>query len=219
MKYLVFSLLLIHVFILKSQDKMPELPRFSVRVNCGIPKLVSSELLYNTFSGVVLGDASVNCKLFSNVFVGIGYSYSYSKAQKALRDQNINTYMQTHNGYMKVGYDHFFSQNGFTTISLNVGSNLTSFSGIRYYNDSLKGKYPTQFISAFVEPQIGVYFIVDPNVAIGGHIGYNYNLARFDSHYPGTDKWLSNSSSLSNKWNISSITLCFGMYVGLAKKK
>ena len=219
MKYLVFSLLLMPVFILKSQDKSPELPRFSIRVNCGIPKLASSELLRNTFSGIINAEASLNCKLFSNFFVGVGYSYSYSKSQDALRKQNINPNMQMQNGYLKIGYDHFFSENGFTTISLNVGSNFTSFSGIQYYNDSLKGKYPTQFVSGFVEPQLGVYLIVDPNLAIGGNIGYNYNFSQFDSRYPGTDKWLPNSSGLSNKWNISSITLCFGMYIGLGKKK
>ena len=219
MKYLVFSLLLIHVCLMKSQDKPPELPRFSVRVNCGIPKLASSELLRHTFSGVITADANINCKLFSNFFVGVGYSYSYSKAQKELRDQSVNTHMEMQNGYLKIGYDHFFSENAFTTISLNMGANFTSYKGVQYYRDTLKGKYPTQFVSGFVEPQLGVYFMVEPNVAIGGHIGYNYNFSQFDSRYSGTDKWLPNSSSLSNKWNISSITLCFGMYIGLGTKK
>lgn len=219
MKSLAFSLLLLISVMLNAQDKAPVLPRFSVRVNCGIPKYVSSQLLQHAFSGVFTGEASVNCKIVSNFFIGVGYSFTYLQAQKALRDQRVNTYTEIQNGYLKIGYDRFFSDNAFTTISLNTGYGQTAYKGITYYNDTLKGKYPTQFNSFFVEPQLGVYFLVDPNIAIGGHIGYNYNFSKFDLQKPSLDKWLPNQTGVTNKWDISSITLCFGFYYGIGKTK
>jgi hypothetical protein len=204
-------------FLSLAQDKAPTLPRFSVRGNIGIPKVVSSSAFRNSFSGVITGDASVNCKLFSNFFVGVGYSYTYFKSQSYFRDKNINTNLQAQNGFVKLGYDKFFSDNGFVTFSVNAGYNFNQYGGITYAHDSLKGKYPTSFSSSFVEPAIGLYFVVDPNFAIGGHISYNYNFSPFNSHYPGFDKWL-NYDNISNKWNMSMITLGFGFYYGLVRK-
>lgn len=205
-------------FISFAQDKAPTLPRFSIRGNVGIPNVASSSAFRNSFSGVITGDANVNCKLFSGFFVGIGYSYTYYKSQSYFKDKNINANLQTQNGFIKIGYDKFFSDNGFVTLSLNGGYNFNQYGSVAYAHDSLKGKYPTQFSSSFVEPTIGVYFVVDPNFAIGGHISYNYNFSLFDPKYPGFDRWL-NYDKISNKWNMSVVTIGFGFYYGLTNKK
>ena len=200
-----------------SQDKAPELPKFSIRGNVSIPKVVSSSAFRNSFSGVMAGDLSVNYKLTPNFFVGLGYSYTYYKSQKVFREQNLNANMQSQNGYLKLGIDKFFSDNGFVTFSLNTGYNSNKYSGVVYRHDSLRGKNPTQFVSAFAEPIIGIYLIVDPNFAIGGHISYNFNLSKFDQTYPGFDKWF-DYGRVKNNWNMSMITLGFGFYYGLARK-
>jgi hypothetical protein len=220
---LVFILLFTWCIVRSQQEKSaPELPRFSIRANAGIPKIASSAQFRNSFSGVITGDASVNCKLFSDFFAGVGYSYTYYKCQKYFRDplrDNINTILQTQNGYVKVGYDEFFSERGFVTFSINMGYSLSQYKSVRYKNDSLKGKYPTQYSNAFIEPMIGVYFIVDPNFAIGGHLSYNYNFAQFNPLYPQFNEWGPYGyTGISNKWNMSLITLGFGFYYGLARK-
>lgn len=220
---MVFILLFTWCIASSQQEKSPpELPRFSIRANAGIPKIASSKQFRNSFSGVITGDASVDCKLFSNFFTGIGYSYTYYKCQKYFRDplrDNINTILQTQNGYVKVGYDKFFSERGFVTFSVNMGYSLSQYKSVRYKNDSLKGKYPTQYSNAFIEPMIGVYFIVDPNFAIGGHLSYNYNFAQFNPLYPQFNEWGPYGyTGISNKWNMSLITLGFGFYYGLARK-
>lgn len=218
MRIVYLYLLIMSGFLCSAQEKAPELPRFSIRGNCGIPKVASSEAFRNSFSGVVTADGNIDCKLFSNAFVGVGYSYTYFKTQKYFRDKNINTNLQSQNAYLKIGYDHFFSDNGFATFSINGGYNFNQYASIAYANDSLKGKYPTNFSSSFVEPMIGVYFIVDPNFAIGGHLSYNYNFSLFNPAYPAFDKWF-NYGQVSNKWNMSIITLGFGFYYGLERKK
>jgi len=67
-----------------SQDKAPELPKFSIRGNVSIPKVVSSNAFRNSFSGVVCGDMNFNYKIASNFFIGTGYSYTYYNRKKFL---------------------------------------------------------------------------------------------------------------------------------------
>ncbi|MBL7936458.1 MAG: hypothetical protein JNM51_11700 [Bacteroidia bacterium] len=222
MKFIISYILVLSCLVSFSQEKGPELPRFSIRLNVGIPKIASSSQFRNSFSGVISSDASINYKLFSNFFTGIGYSYTYFKVQKYFRDplrDNINTIMQMQNGYLKLGYDKFFSDRGFATFSINMGYNISEYRSVRYKHDSLVGKYPTKFTSAFIEPMVGIYFIVDPNFAIGGHISYNYNFTQFNPLYPQFNEWGPYGySRISNKWNMSLITLGFGFYYGIAKK-
>jgi hemolysin activation/secretion protein len=217
MKYILLYLTLTSCLFSFAQNKAPDLPRYAVRGNVSIPKVVSSEAFRNSFSGVMAGDINVTYKLVSNFFVGVGYSYTYYKPQKAFRDQNINTNMQSQNGYLKLGIDKFFSANGFATFSLNAGFNHNEFRGIKYKSDTLIGKYPTQFNSSFVEPVIGLYFIVDPNFAIGGHLSYKNTIAQFNPSYPGMDKWF-DYTKVKNNWSMSMITLGFGFYYGLVRK-
>ena len=221
MKYVVIYILFFSCLILSAQDgpsnKAPELPRFAVRGNIGIPKVTSSEAFRNSFSGVLTGDLNVTYKFFSNMFVGLGYGYTYYKPQKHFRDQYINTNMQSHNAFMKIGADKFFSAKGFASFSLNAGYNFNKYEGIKYKQDSLIGKYPTQFSSSFIEPMVGLYFIIDPNFAIGGHLSYNYNFSQFNPTYSGFDKWF-DYREVKNNWNMSMITLGFGFYYGLVKK-
>ncbi len=217
MKYILSYLILMSCLFSFAQDKAPELPRFAIRGNIGIPKAVSSQSFRNSFSGVMTGDMNMTCKLTPKFFVGLGYSYTYYKSQKAFRDQNVNTYMQSQNGYLKLGIDHFFSDNGFATFSVNTGYNYNEYKGLKYRSDTLIGKYPTKFSSAFVEPIIGLYFIADPNFAIGGHISYNYNFSQYNPTYPGFDRWF-DYNKVKNNWNMSMITLGFGFYYGLVRK-
>lgn len=222
MKYILSCFILINYLVSFSQDKAPVLPKFSIRTNIGIPKIASSSQFRNSFSGVITADASVNYKVYSNFFIGLGYSYTYFKCQKYFRDplhDNINTTLQMQNGYLKIGYDKFFSDNGFATFSLNAGYNVSEYRSVRYKNDSLRWKYPTQFNSVFIEPMIGLYFIVDPNFAIGGHLSYNYNFSQFNPLNPQFNQWGPDGyTKISNKWNMSVVTLGFGFYYGLAKK-
>jgi hypothetical protein len=217
MKFILSYFIVLSCLVSFSQDKAPELPKFSTRGNVSIPKVVSSNALRNSFSGVMSADMNISYKMTSDFFVGLGYSYTYYKSQKVFRDQNLNANMQSQNGYLKLGFDKFFSDNGFTTFSINTGYNFNQYKGVVYKNDSLKGKYPTEFAGAFIEPVIGIYFIVDPNFAIGGHISYNYNFSKFDPTYSGFDKYFE-YSKVKNNWNMSMINLGFGFYYGLTRK-
>jgi hypothetical protein len=199
------------------QESKPDLPKFSIRSNISIPKVVSSNAFRNSFAGAITADINFDYKLFSNFYCGLGYAYTYFKPQKVFRDQRVNSNLQAQNGYLKLGYDHFFSNTGFISTSLNTGYNYSSFNGNVYKNDSLKGKYPTTFSTIFIEPMVGVYFIVDPNFAIGATLSYNYNFAKFNPDYAGYNQWFT-YKNVKNNWNMSMITFGFGFYYGLSKK-
>ncbi len=215
-KCIVIFFLLVSMGLAQETTKMVA-PRFTMRFNCGIPKITSSNLFRNSFTGVVVVDGSLNIKLFSNVFAGVGYGYAYYKTQKSLSDLGVNTNMQLQNGFVKLGYDKYLSDNQFVSMSLNTGYNYSFYQGIKYPNDSLKGKYPTSFSSGYIEPQFGFYFINDDNIALGINLSYYYSLSKFDVRYPVIDKWLTNANSLSNKWNMSAINISLGIYYGIGK--
>jgi hypothetical protein len=196
--------------------KVTSLPKFSIRANVGIPKVASSKALRSSFSGVSSLDINLNYKLFGGFFAGIGFNHVYYKSQKHFREQFINTSMQMQNGYLKIGYDHFFSDRGFATMSLNTGFGSTQFSAIKYKNDSLIGKYPTHFTSSFMEPSVALNFLVEPNFAFGAYMSYHYNFSQFNPAYAGFDKWL-DYTRISNKWNTSLITIGFGFYYAIGK--
>ena len=227
--YFLCSIICLCWFRGLSQDisfRAPELPRVAIRANIGIPKIVNSEMYRNSFSGILSGEAGITYKLFSNYIVGIGYNYNYFKAQRYFRENaNINASMQLQGGFLKIGYDHFFSPTAFTTISLNMGYQNGRYRGLMFAHDSLEGKYPTQFNNAYVEPMIGVYFIVDPDFAFGAHLSYSYNFEQYNPLYTGFNKFGFAKSvdkpkaynDLSNKWGMGMITLGFGFYYGIRK--
>lgn len=233
MKYLFCGILCLYVLFGFSQDapnfKAPELPRVAVRANLGIPKIVSSQQYRNSFSGVFSGELGVSYKLFSNYFFGIGYNYNYFKAQRYFRENTnprINASMQMHGGHLKLGYDHFFKSTAFTTISVNMGYQTGKYYGLEYpLKDTVRKGYNTQFGNAFIEPMVGVYFIVDPNFAFGAHLSYSYNFQQFNAANIGFDKFGFGASGnqkayndLHNKWGMSMITLGFGFYYGIQRK-
>ncbi len=236
--YLFCSILCLYTLFGLSQEgetpsvKHDELPRFAVRANLGIPKIISSEKYRNSFSGVFSGEIGVTYKLFGDYIIGIGYNYNYFKAQRYFRENTnpkINASMQMHGGFIKLAHDHFFSPTAFTTVSLNMGYQTGKFYGLQYpTRDTIRQKYNSQFGNAYIEPMIGVYFMVDPNFAFGAHLSYSYNFQQFSAENIGFNKFGFSANppdqkrgynELHNAWGMSMITLGFGFYYGLVRKR
>ncbi len=232
-KYVFYLVLCLYAKGVFSQGegptKGPDLPRVAVRANLGIPKIVSSQKYRNSFSGVFSGEIGLSYKLAGNYFFGVGYNYNYFKAQRYFRENvspRINASMQMHGGFLKLGHDHFFKPNAFTTVSLNMGYQSGKYYGLEYPpRDSIRAPYVTQFGNVYVEPMVGVYFIVDPNFAFGAHLSYSYNTQVFSAEDIGFDKFGFGSTpsekgynALGNKWGMSMFTLGFGFYYGFQRK-
>lgn len=230
--YAVLCLLSINTFSQEapSSSRAPDMPRVAVRANLGIPKIITSNKYRNSFSGVFSGEIGVSYKLVSNYFFGVGYNYNYFKAQRYFRENTnprINASMQMHGGFLKLGYDHFFKPTAFTTISLNIGYQSGKYYGLQYpLKDTIRAPFENTWGNAYVEPMIGMYFIVDPDFAFGMHLSYSYNTQQFSAEDIGFNKFgFSGSSngdkaynSLKNNWGMSMVTLGFGFYYGIRKR-
>jgi len=217
-KYLLALILFIGTCGLQAQEDQKPLPRFSVRANMGIPKVTSSTAFRTSFLGLYEVNASVNVRLFSNFFIGVGYMNCLFKSQSYFQQKNLYTKMQVHNGFFRIGYDRFYTERSFATIALNAGYNFNKYTDVNPKYDSLAHPYPAQYTGGFVQPELGAYLLVEDNFAIGAHIAYNYNFSRFDPSLPYLDKWL-DYTNLHNKWNTSWINFGFGFYYGFVRKK
>lgn len=218
MRALAIVILLFFCGCIKAQEDQKPLPRFSVRANVSIPKVTSSKAFRTSFLGLYEANASFNVRLFSNFFIGVGYKNALFKSQSYFQQKNLYTKMQVHNGFLRVGYDRFYAEHSFATFALNMGYNFNKYTNLNPKYDSLAHSYPAQYSGPYLQPEIGLYFLVEDNFALGAHVGYNYNFSHFDPSLPYLDKWL-DYSNISNSWNTSWINFGFGFYYGLVRKK
>src|ERR1044072_4910967 len=126
-----------------SQQKKENAP-LTIRGNIGIPKSLSSSMFRTSFNGVYEGNLSVNMKIFSNFFVGLGYQNSHFQNNKKVfayyqvKNQSgqatgaflsYNTRMIGHAGFLKIGYDQLFDK-GYVSYSLNTGLMLLNYTNV-----------------------------------------------------------------------------------------
>ncbi len=250
MRALYFHILLaivsLSVFAQEETKTVPKikkiLPVVSFRLAGFIPKNTASEAFCMSFTGVYDANFSCNVRLFNNFCVGVGYGNSlwnpadYFKHVKVVATSTavgqsaygLGTKMQVHQGYVRLGYDHFATEKIFWSFSLNSGYGFNQYTDVRCA-DSLVGKLPTSFIAFFIRPEVAVNFLVDENFAFGIHLAYNHNFYTYDpslncfDNY--ADKGVSGQSikygdaTYENKTNIGWFSFGFGFYYGFKKKK
>jgi hypothetical protein len=230
MRIILLYIFLKSCFFLSAQDKAPELPRFAFRGNIASPNSLSSSKFRHSFSGITAVDASFTIRLFDKFYTGVGFSHVYFKNQDYFRNalginRQLSTSFQTFGGYIKIGRDHFVTDRAFVTTALNCGYALGKYQGVFYQADSLIGKYPTQFTNFYLEPVLGIMFMVEDNFGFGLQVSFNYNFEVFDSNYPnfeyrGFQKTETKPSykNLPNKWGIGSLNIGVGFYYGIKRK-
>lgn len=229
MRIQVLYIFLMSCFFCLAQTKSPDLSRFALRANVAIPNTVSSVKFRNSFSGIIASDASLTVKLFDKFYTGVGFTHVYFTNQDYFKNIQglapISTNFQTYGGYIKIGRDKFVSDIAFVTTAINCGYAMGKYGGVYYQADSVVGKYPTQFTNAFIEPVLGITFLVEPNFGFGLQVSYNYNFEVFNANYPnfeyrGFTKTETKPSykNLSNSWGMGTLNIGVGFYYGLVRK-
>lgn len=214
--FLIFIILI--CLQIRAQETQKELPRISIRSDMGIPKVIGSQAFRTSFLGIYEFNFSTNIRIAKNYFVGIGYKDALLRTQDYFKKLNVNTKMQSHNGYIRIGFDRFYAENSFATFSINSGYNFSKYTGTVLKNDTLAHSYPAQFTGAFIEPEIGMYILLDPNFAIGAHISYYYNTTKYDPTLPYLTHWR-DFDKLKNNAGMNWLTFGFGFYYGFVRKK
>lgn len=215
----LFTLLICLCFITQgfSQDK-EHLPRFSVRAYCAIPKIVGSQAFRESFLGIYDAGLTLNFRLFSNFTMGVGYQNALFGQTSFFKYKGLDTRMQVHDGVFRLGYDKTTGPKSFISISLSSGYGVNLYTAVKANADSLNGKHPTFFKSAFVRPEFSANFLVEDNFAFGVHIAYNMSLATYDPRLDCFDTYV-NFAQWRNRSNMGWLSFGFGFYYGAKKKK
>ncbi len=217
----LFTLLISLCFVAQSfsQDK-EHLPRFSIRAYCAIPHVIGSQAFRESFLGVYDAGINFNLRLFSNFTLGVGYQNVLFNQTSFFKYKGLDTRLQVHDGVLRIGYDKSTGPKSFISISLSSGYGDNQYTAVKAAKDSLNGKYPTFFNSAFIRPEFSANFLVEDNFAFGVHVAYNMSLAAYDPRLNCFDTYAKlNFDQWRNRSNMGWISFGFGFYYGAKKKK
>ena len=223
-KFLV-AFVLINTFCFSQKtDKQNAL--FTIRGNVGIPRAISSNQFRKSFNGVFEANLSVNARLFSNFYAGIGYQHTnflnreevfvfYRVKQGAL---SYNTRLLCNSGFVKLGFDTFFSEIGYMSYSINTGIMFNNYAYINSDSSIANAPFPPKtFITPFIQPEISANFIVENNLSFSIFLNYNTMLYRFNPKAPRFNQ-VEEVKIKSNNYFISYLTFGFGFNVLINSK-
>ncbi|MBS1651867.1 MAG: hypothetical protein JSU07_07660 [Bacteroidetes bacterium] len=222
-------LFLIVVVFLPAQNTAPkkENALFTIRGNAGIPRTISSSMFHGAFNGVYEGGLSINAKVFDNFFVGLGYEninflnqqevFVYYRAGNG--SLSYNTHLINNAGFIKLGYDKFFSQIGYMSYSLNAGLMYCKYTNVINDTNSKNAPYPAaNFITPYLQPEMSVNFIVDQHLSFNIFLSYTTMLTKFDPKMPRFNQ-VDEVRSRGNNYLMSYFTFGFGFNILINKRQ
>jgi hypothetical protein len=207
-----------------SQKEGQENAFFTIRGNLGIPRVVGSQMFRTCFAGLYEGNLSLNLRLFNNFFAGAGYQNTQFQNNKFLKftyfraEIPYNTRMMSHSGFIKLGYDKFFSDKGYTTFALNTGMMFNNYFNVN--EDTSKANKPfvlQEYSAPFVQPEVSVNFIVEKHLAFSIMLSYTTLFTKFDPKAPRFAHF-ETVSDARNRYYMNWINIGFGFTILLDKK-
>lgn len=219
---IVFALLL--SFCGLAQKEAQENALVTIRGNIGIPRVIGSQSFRTCFAGLYEGNLSVNLRLFSNFFVGVGFQNSQFQNNKFLKfkyfnaDVPYNTRLMMNSPFIKLGYDNFFSDKGYVTFALNSGIMLNNYFNVNADTSLANRPYVIRDFSApFVQPEFAVNFQVDKLLSFSLMFSYTTLFYRFDPKAPRFNHF-QEVKNTRNRANMNWFNIGFGFNVLLNKK-
>jgi hypothetical protein len=201
--------------------------RFTLRGNVGIPRVISSAMYRTAFSGLYEGNISFNMRVSGNFFAGLGYDNSHFQNDKDIfrfRYFNVtipyNTRLNHHAGFLKLGYDKFFSQTGYVSYALNSGLMFSEYLNVNEDTSRANRPYgPKRFTAPYIQPEFSANFIVNEkqNLAFSFMIAYTTQFANFDPKAPRFNQF-EEVSQKRNSYLMSWLTVGFSFHI-LFKEK
>ncbi|MEI6022155.1 MAG: hypothetical protein WCR21_13590 [Bacteroidota bacterium] len=225
MRPIVILLCLGFSWQLNAQTKPKQSAAFTIRGNVGIPKAITSKLFSTCFTGVVESNLSANVRLFQNFYAGIGYQNSFFQNNKLIFLNQVtakaaipyDTKLMINSGFLKIGYDQFFSDIGYFSYALNAGYSFAGYKNV-IRDSSLKNQpfVGKNFSGAFVQPEFSVNFIAEDLLSFSLMISYNNLLYHFDPKAPHLAHFQAASDLVQghhNKYIMSWINFGFGFNI------
>ena len=188
---------------------------FSPRLSVLVPHPTDNASFKKTFTGLYELNAGMNVMLYQGIYAGI----TFKNAELTITPNKIPDYdasMQVYSFAFKSGSDFYVGErnNMIFSAALSVGQNNTLF-------ESIKTKVPSEhpitgFKSAYVEPEISLYFLIEEDFGIGATVSYSFIQHNFDPYQLYLNEWA--PYDRSNSGPTQCISFGFGFYYGFSKR-
>jgi hypothetical protein len=227
----VFSGLLLFVQLFSFSQKVEkENALFTIRGSANIPRTVSSMMFRHSFSGIYQVNLSANYKMAGNFFVGLGYQNALFRNHKAFIVYQApngaipyQTQMVQNAAFLNLGFDQYFSKTGYMSYSLNSGMMFCHYTDVVPDTSLANRPYgAVRFATPYVQPEMGVNFIIDENETMTLNILLSYTtmFSQFDPRAPRFNQMAAVYIKRNNYFmSWMSIGLGFHVLIGKAADK
>jgi hypothetical protein len=167
--------------------------RITIRGDVGIPRAIASQMFRTAFNGVVESGLSVNLRAFNNFYCGLGYRYVnflnnkqlFAFYKTAAGSLSYNTRMLGNSGFVKLGYDYFFSDIGYVSCAINTGYMVASYEKLNPDTSLANQPIPAaKFTAPYVQPEFSVNFLAEKHVSFSILLSYTTIFYKFDPKAP-----------------------------------
>lgn len=221
MKNLILNSLLFFAVFSQAQKIDKQNAIVTLRGSIGIPKSVSSQMFRTAFNGVYEVNFNVNVRLFSNFYAGGGYQNTFFQNNREVfvfyRVKNgslaYETKLINQAGYLKLGFDKFFSERGYMSYSLNSGFVSCNYLNVNNDTSALNKPFVKKtFQAPYIQPELSLNVIVDKTLSFGFILSYTTLFYKFDPKAPRFNH-VEEVSTKKNSHFISWFNLGIGFHV------
>ena len=198
---------------------------FSSRVSITVPHPTANNAFKKSFIGIYSFNIDFNVMAYKGLYIGATYKNTLLKiTPNKIASYNVdslgqlNPYptMNSNNIAIKAGYDFYIGEQNklIYSVGMALGKNWTKYNHLVC---KTANKTPvTNFNTTYIEPEMGLFFLVEPNFAIGATISYTLLNKNFNPSDLCLNDW--KSYNKSNENNIQYINFGFGFYYSFLKK-
>ncbi|HET6225073.1 MAG TPA: hypothetical protein VFF27_02265 [Bacteroidia bacterium] len=191
---------------------------FNPYVSVCVPNPMNNKALKKNFAGVYEINAAIDIGIFKGIFVGAGYKNATLKVTGLVGAQNFhyNPLMKMDNAGIRVGFKTFIGAKNriVYSASFTMGNSMIHFTKME--NDSIKPAV-TKYSTSYIEPEMGIYFLVESNFSVGVTMSYGLYHKQFDPYEIGLNQVKPIGTVGSGSTQI--LSFGFGVCYNFLKKK
>jgi hypothetical protein len=193
---------------------------FNPHASVTIPNPTANRAFRKNLAGVYKVSTGIDILLFKGIFAGALYENATLKITGITGASyfHYQPVMKINNAGVRVGGRGYFGERNrmIYSLSLAIGESWTHYKDMRC-KDSTVAPALIRYACPFVQPELGVYFLVESNFAIGATISYCAYNKKFDPYEICLDSW--KAVGAMGNGNIQYLSFGFGFYYSFLRKK
>lgn len=137
--------------------------RMTIRGSCTVPHPLNNGAFKKSLTGIYSANLSLNIRPFSTFSIGIvGNNGLYKTAANKIAE--VNTALQVNGAGVRLCYDHFSSEKMIFSPAITMGKQSGRYTGVICLRPQ---EQHLRYSAKYIEPELNLYFVVDPGFAIG----------------------------------------------------